>query len=140
MGAPGSHRGHRGHRVSGPGHGAGEAARKNGEGRMQTARIRAWPSGWGTKRGILEPALGEGVIKCITVIHLICRWLGGGYGNTWGREGRRRRMLLAGRALDCGRCARPLRIGDCGLRKPKLGGEQPKLINSEWPIPDFLIS
>ncbi len=49
-------------------------------------------------------------------------------------------MLLAGRALDCGRCARPLRIGDCGLRKPKLGGEQPKLINSEWPIPDFLIS
>ncbi len=33
-----------------------------------------------------------------------------------------------------------LRIADCGLRKPKRGGEQPKLINSEWLIPDFLIS
>ncbi len=74
---------------------------------MKKARIRVWLSGWGSHRGILEHALGEGVIKCITVIHLICRCLGGGYGNSRGRQGRLRRMLLAGRVLDCGRCARP---------------------------------
>jgi hypothetical protein len=33
-----------------------------------------------------------------------------------------------------------LRIADCGLWKPECGVGQPKLINSERPIPDFLIS
>ncbi len=41
---------------------------------------------------------------------------------------------------DLGLRALRAATADCGLRKPKLGGEQPKLINSEWPIPDFLIS
>jgi len=76
---------------------------------QRTPSIWARSSGWGAQRGILEHALGEGVIKCITVIHLIGRCLGGGYGNSRGRPGRLRRMLLAGRALDGGRCARPLR-------------------------------
>ncbi len=31
-----------------------------------------------------------------------------------GRQGRLRRMLLAGRALDCGRCARVLRTATSG--------------------------
>src|SRR2546427_7439753 len=79
---------------------------------QRTQSIRAWSSGWVSKRGILEHALGEGVIKCITVRHLICRCLEGGYrklkkaartavADGCGREGVGLRALCAANA-DCG--------------------------------------
>src|SRR6266849_6201031 len=91
--------------------------RGKAEGRMQKEESRRQGLGPGYRAeelrgGILEHALGEGVIKFLTVRNLICRCLGGGYRNSRGRQGRVRRMLLAGRALDCGRGARPLRIGE----------------------------
>jgi hypothetical protein len=99
---------------------AGSAARgHHGGGKPQraerTPRIRAWSSGWDCKRGILEHALGEGVIKFLTVRNLICRCLEGGYRNSRGRQGRLRRMLLAGRALDCVLQIVGAARGHCGL-------------------------
>ena len=88
---------------------------------QRTQGIRAGSSGWVSKRGILEHALGEGVIKCLTVIYLICRCLEGGYRSSVGRQGRLRRMLLAGRALDCGLQALRAATADWGgsrLRQP----------------------
>src|SRR6266849_2909364 len=118
--------------------------RGKAEGRMQKEESRRQGLGPGYRAeelrgGILEHALGEGVIKFLTVRNLICRCLGGGYRNSRGRQGRVRRMLLAGRALDCGRCARPLRNAE--YREAELGMQELKdgaLSMADSGFPDFL--
>ena len=81
--------------------------RGKAEGRMQKEESRRQGLGPGYRAeelrgGILEHALGEGVIKFLTVRNLICRCLGGGYRKSMGQPGRLRWILLAERALELG--------------------------------------
>jgi hypothetical protein len=48
---------------------------------MQNAGGSGLVSGLRYKQGILKHAVAKWVIKCITVIHLICTCNGGGYKN-----------------------------------------------------------
>src|SRR5438552_3578326 len=87
---------------------------QNAECRMKKARIRLWLSGWGSQRGDFGTCSGRGgyqMYHCDT-FDMSLPWR-----RLWklkGRQGRLRRMLLAGRALDWGRCARVLRTATSG--------------------------
>jgi len=62
------------------------------------------------KEWILEHAVAEGVIKCLTVIHLICACNGGGYRNAPLGE------------RDCGCKVLMVRTLNCGMRNANGGG------------------